>query len=89
MEDYTFADKKGTIFNYTGDMLAASLDPPAIHGQVDFEGGGRYWFDFTDCTLDELKVGMPVEMSFRKRYQDSKRGIRGYFWKAAPIKEVE
>jgi hydroxymethylglutaryl-CoA synthase len=89
MEDYAFSDKAGTIFNFTGDMLAASIDPPAMHGQVDFEGGGRYWFDFTDCTLDQLKVGMPVEMSFRKRYHDSRRDIRGYFWKAVPIKEVE
>ena len=89
MEDYTFADKMAKIFNYTGDMLAASFDPPAIHGQVDFHGGGRYWFDFTDCTLDELNVGMPVEMSFRKRYYDDRRDIHGYFWKAVPIKEVD
>ena len=89
MEDYTFADKMAKIFNYTGDMLAASFDPPAIHGQVDFDGGGRYWFDFTDCTLDELNVGMPVEMSFRKRYYDDRRDIHGYFWKAVPIKEVD
>lgn len=86
MEDYTLADKVGNIFNYTGDMLAASYDPPAIHGQVDFEGGGRYWFDFTDCTLDELKVGLPVEMSFRRKYYDDRRDIHGYFWKAVPNK---
>jgi len=89
MDDYTFADKLGSVFNYTGDMLAASFDPPAIHGQVDFNGGGRFWFDFTDCTLDELKVGMPVGLSFRKRYYDDKRDTYGYFWKAAPIKEVD
>lgn len=86
MEEYTFADKKGYIFNYTGDMLAASFDPPAIHGQIDFEGGGRYWFDFTDCNLDNLKVGLPVEMSLRKRYYDNRRDIHGYFWKAIPGK---
>jgi 3-hydroxy-3-methylglutaryl CoA synthase len=89
IEDYTFADKAGNIFNFTGDMLAASFDPPAIHGQIDFDGGGRYWFDFTDCTLDKLSIGMRVEMSFRKRYYDDMRGIHGYFWKAVPIKEVE
>lgn len=87
VEDYTFADKIANVFNYTGDMLAASYDPPAIHGQVDFEGGGRYWFDFTDCTLDVLKVGMPVKMSFRRKYYDERRDIHGYFWKAVPIKE--
>jgi 3-hydroxy-3-methylglutaryl CoA synthase/uncharacterized OB-fold protein len=89
MEEYTFADKKGYIFNYTGDMLAASIDPPAIHGQIDFEEGGRYWFDFTDCNLDDLKIGLPIEMSFRKRYYDNRRDIHGYFWKAIPRRATD
>ncbi|HEU65608.1 MAG TPA: short-chain dehydrogenase, partial [Chloroflexi bacterium] len=45
MEDYRFSDKKGVIFTYTGDNLAASVDPPSVYGLVDFDGGGRYWFD--------------------------------------------
>ena len=81
MEDYPFADKVGHIFSYTADALAASLDPPAIHGQIDFEGGGRYWFDFTGCDIKDLKVGLPVEMAFRRRYYDKYRDIHGYFWK--------
>ncbi len=87
MEEYCFADKKGHIFSYTGDLLAASLNPPAIYGLVDFEGGGRYMFDFTDCELDSLKVGMPVQMSFRRKQTDEARGHYGYFWKAVPVKE--
>ena len=54
MEDYLFSDKKGRILSYTGDMLAASYDPPAIYGAVEFEGGGKYYFDFTDCTLEDM-----------------------------------
>ncbi len=87
MEDYPFADKKGTIFTYTGDSLAYSIDPPAIYGLVDMDGGGRLFIDFTDCQLDELKVGMPVGLSFRRKYYDSFRQIHGYFWKAVPIRE--
>ena len=52
---------------------------------MDFEGGGRYWFDLTDADLNDLKVDMPVEMSFRKKYVDEKFGIHGYFWKAVPV----
>ncbi len=88
MEDYSFADKKGRIFSYTGDMLAASYDPPELYGYVQFDGGGRILCNFTDCTLDDLKVGMPVAFSFRKKYYDEKRDIHGYFWKAVPQKEV-
>jgi 3-hydroxy-3-methylglutaryl CoA synthase len=88
MEDYPFADKRGKILSYTGDMLAASYDPPELYGYVEFDGGGRIMCNFTDCTLEDLKVGMPVAFSFRKKYYDEKRDIHGYFWKAVPQKEV-
>jgi hydroxymethylglutaryl-CoA synthase len=86
MDDYRFSDKKAAIFTYTGDNLAASIDPPSVYGLVDFDGGGRYWFDFTDCDLDSIKVGMPVEMTFRSRYVDEASGVHGYSWKATPIR---
>lgn len=84
MDPYRFSDKTGHLFTYTGDNLAPSPSPPAIYGVVTFEGGGRYTFDLTDCELDSLEVGMPVEMSFRRKYRDATRGIHGYFWKATP-----
>ena len=86
MEEYRFSDKRGVVFTYTGDNLAASIDPPSVYGLVDFDGGGRYWFDFADCDLDSVKVGMPVEMTFRRRYVDEASGVHGYSWKAAPIR---
>jgi len=87
MEKYRFSDKKGTLLMYTGDSLAFSPSPPEMYGMVDFEGGGRYQFNITDTDLDVLSVGMPVEMSFRKKYVDTKFGIHGYFWKAVPVIE--
>lgn len=86
MEGYRFSDKKGVIFTYTGDNLAGSIDPPAIYGFVDFDGGGRFWFDITDCDLDSVKVGIPVEMTFRRRYVDEGGGVYGYSWKAMPVR---
>jgi len=86
MEEYQFSDKKGYLFTYTEDHLAFSINPPQIYGVVDFEGGGRYWFDLTDCKAGSLQVGMPVEMSFREKYFDEPHGIHGYFWKAVPLK---
>lgn len=87
-EDYEFADVPATIKSFTGDMLAVSVDPPAIYGMVQFEGGGRLMADFTDCTLDDLQVGQPVQMAFRRHYVDKKRGFTGYFWKAVPVRSA-
>ena len=84
MEYYRFSDRKGKVFTYTGDSLAFSPVPPAIYGIVDFDGGGRYQFDFTDCELDSLKIDMPVIMTFRRKYLDERRGFSSYIWKATP-----
>jgi 3-hydroxy-3-methylglutaryl CoA synthase/putative sterol carrier protein len=84
-EDYEFAARPATVKTFTGDMLAVSMDPPAIYGMVQFEGGGRMMADFTDCELADVKVGQPVTMSFRRRYVDEQRGFSGYFWKAVPV----
>jgi uncharacterized OB-fold protein len=86
MESYSFSDKKGHLFTYTGDHLTYSEDPPALYGIVDFEGGGRYWFDLTDCRLESLRVGQSVQMTFRRKYQDEVRSLCGYFWKATPCR---
>jgi len=87
MEDYVFCDKIGHIASFTGDSLASSISPPAMYGLIDFDEGGRLYLDITDCELDSLKVGIPMKMSFRRRYADKRRSIYAYFWKAVPILE--
>ena len=82
LEEYEFADKPAKILTFTADNLAASLDPPAIYGMIQFEGGGRILTDFTDCSLDSVEVGVRMKMTFRKKYQDDKRSFSGYYWKA-------
>ncbi len=88
MEPVILAGKKGKIVSFTSDMLAATTNPPAIYGNVDFEGGGRCIMDFTDCALDDLHVGMNVRFTFRIKYVDKKRDTTFYFWKAVPLEEV-
>jgi len=90
MEAVYLSDKGGTVFSFTGDMLAASVNPPAIYGNVAFNGGGKNVFDFTDCTIDDLAVGNPVDFTFRIKRYDSRRDITNYFWKAIPaVEEVK
>lgn len=38
----------------------------------------------TDRVLSEVKVGMPVEMTFRKYFTNE--GIHNYIWKTMPVR---
>ena len=87
MGDCRFSDKRGTLFSYTADNITTSVNPPMLYGMIDFEGGGKFVFELTDCEFGSLKIGMPVEMSLRRKYFDEPRGIVGYFWKAVPVRE--
>ena len=87
-EAHRFSDREGTIFTVTGDYLAFTVLPPQIYGTVDMNGGGKLFVDFTDCTLDELAVDQPIEMTFRRKYHDEARGLCGYFWKARPLRSI-
>ena len=83
-QDYEFADVPATIKTFTADLLAVSVDPPHCYGMIQFDGGGRFMADFTDCTMEDLKVGLPMRMVFRKRSQNQEGGFVNYFWKATP-----
>jgi hydroxymethylglutaryl-CoA synthase len=82
-EPYKFSDKKATLFSYAIDQLMPTLNPPGVNGVIDFEGGGRLICELTDCAIDKVKVGMAVEMTFRKMFFS--RGVHNYFWKAKPV----
>ncbi|MCG6537963.1 MAG: 3-hydroxy-3-methylglutaryl CoA synthase, partial [Syntrophales bacterium LBB04] len=60
------------------------LDPPSLSGLVVFEGGGGFVYELSGCSPEEVNVGMPLTMNFRKKFDDNLRGIKGYFWKAIP-----
>ncbi|HSW40585.1 MAG TPA: OB-fold domain-containing protein, partial [Acidobacteriota bacterium] len=64
------------------DQLQPGTNPPGLNGVVDFDEGGRLICELTDCDPESLRIGMPVEMTFRRMYQG--RGIINYFWKAQP-----
>ena len=76
------SDKPGRVFTYSMDYLAGTTDTPLVIAVVDFDGGGRVLCMVTDRELDEVHIGMPVEMSFRKLRVVN--GIHNYYWKAVP-----
>lgn len=82
-EDYKFSNKKGHIFTYTLDHLTPDRESPAVVGVVDFDGGGRVMCEITECEPSDIKIGMPVEMCFRKVGRQG--SIHNYSWKARPL----
>ena len=81
---YRFADKRGSVVSFSHDYLGGGINPPATRTVVDFEGGGRGFFDMVDRDPEECKVGMKVEMTFRKVRGGS---APGYFWKCKPVRD--
>ena len=84
-EPYRFADKKGKVATFSHDFLALSSDPPNTLTVVDFDGGGRGAFEMADRDPDECKVGMGVEMTFRKIFFS--KGVHNYYWKCKPLRD--
>ena len=81
-EPVRLSETPATVFTYSMDYIAGAVDTPLVVTVVDFEGGGRVLCMMTDRELDEVRVGMPVEMSFRKLRVVN--GIHNYYWKAIP-----
>jgi hydroxymethylglutaryl-CoA synthase len=82
MEPYAFADRTGRIATYAIDRLAFSLNPPTVNAVIDYQGGGRFMCEMTDCEPDKVAIGDEVEMTFRRLFTAD--GVHNYFWKARP-----
>jgi uncharacterized OB-fold protein len=78
------ADKRAALFTFTLDYLNADPNPPTVASVVDFDGGGRAFLTMTDRNPAEVKIGQPVEMTFRRLYDAE--GFRNYYWKCRPVR---
>ena len=75
--------RKGKIYTLAKDYLFPNPDPPTVMAVADMEGGGRFYGQMTDCDPARVKIGMSVELTFRKFHQGA--GFCNYFWKLRPI----
>ncbi len=83
MEVLPMADRRATVATFTVDSLAYSPSPPVVFAVCDFEGGGRLPLELTDVSATDVRIGMQVEMTFRRI--GTADGIANYFWKARPL----
>lgn len=87
VDDYDeapLAGKLGKLFTYCLDNLAGGLEPPTVQSIVDMDGGGRIYCLMTDNDPNQVKVEMPLEMTFRRLYEGA--GFHNYFWKCRPVR---
>jgi len=85
-EEVRLSDKRGKVFTFSLDNLAGRSDDPVIP-QIVIESemdNARIYCLMTDCDPKEIKIGMPVELTFRRIYEGG--GMYNYFWKCRPIR---
>lgn len=74
--------RRGEVFTFALDNLVPNPDPPTPMVSVDLEGGGRLYAQMTDVDPKSVKIGMKVELVFRKIHEGG--GFNNYFWKFRP-----
>jgi 3-hydroxy-3-methylglutaryl CoA synthase len=85
---YKLAERRATVLSWSAEYLSYYPSPPQFYGQVDFDGGGRVLMEFTDVARGEVDTGTRMEMVFRVKDLDEKRGFVRYFWKATPVRNT-
>jgi uncharacterized OB-fold protein len=79
---------RGTVYSYTlvyqapegfGDYV------PYAVALVDLEEGPRLTAQLTDVNLDEVEIGMPVELVIRKWSEQGEEGMIVYGYKFRPM----
>ncbi len=85
-EEVRLSDKRGKVFTFSLDNLAGRSDDPVVvqtvvESEVDQT---RIYCLMTDFQPKEVKVGMPVEFTFRRIYEGA--GFQNYFWKCRPVR---
>jgi uncharacterized OB-fold protein len=86
-EEVRLSDKKAKVFTFSRDRLAGSSAAPYVVQTVaeSEEGAARIYAMMTDCDPEEVKIDMPVKMTFR-RIREA-RGFYNYFWKLRPLRK--
>jgi hydroxymethylglutaryl-CoA synthase len=85
-DEVRLSDHRGKVFTFSLDNLAGRSDDPVvvqsvIESEVDH---ARIYCMMTDCQPKEVKIGLPVEFTFRRIYEGA--GFQNYFWKCRPVR---
>lgn len=79
--------KQGKVVTFTVIRIAPSQfadQAPYAMGIIEVDSGVRLMTQIVDCDLNEINIGMPVKLEFRKVLEDGEAGIIAYGYKAVP-----
>jgi hydroxymethylglutaryl-CoA synthase len=75
--------RTGSVFTFTKDFLYDAPAQPTVMAVIDLDGGGRFLCQMTDADEREVRIGMPVELVFRRARESSQN--HNYYWKCRPV----
>lgn len=78
-EDHTLPHR-GRIYTYTVEHLYPNAERRLAMAVVEFEDGTRLYCPVTDTPVEDLDVGVPVSLTYRRLHKGG--GFVNYFWKA-------
>jgi uncharacterized OB-fold protein len=84
LDPVRLSNKKGKLFTFSMDYVSSIIDSPVVIAVVDFEGGGRMECFMTDRIVEKIKIGIEIEMTFRRLFK--REEVINYFWKAMPVR---
>jgi uncharacterized OB-fold protein len=77
----------GKVETFTVIRVAPSEftdEAPYPIGIIKLDDGVKIQCQIADCPLEDLKIGMPVRIEFRKVKEEGEAGILCYGFKAVP-----
>jgi len=76
------SDRTGKVVTYTFDFFFPTPEPPTIVTITEIDGA-RIHLQLVNATPQETKIGLPVELAFRRIHESG--GRPNYYWKAQPL----
>lgn len=78
--------RRGQVFTFTLDHLVQGeyRNEPVPRAVIDLDGGARVFCEVTDCKPNDIRIEMPVELTFRCMHDGAR--FRNYYWKARPVR---
>ncbi len=77
--------REGKLASYSTVHVTTNAfadESPIIVGIIELDGGTKLTAQVADCEQDELEIGAPVRIEFRRVQRDGESGVLCYGYKA-------